>query len=46
MTITKLFPSGAYVISAMIHGHLVTRTYYGYSRKNSIICFKLDTHAV
>lgn len=36
MTATKLFPSGAWQVSDVIAGQLVTRQYYGFSRRKAI----------
>ena len=33
LSITKNPINGAYVVSDIIDGHLVTRTYYGYTKK-------------
>lgn len=43
MTITKVFPSGAYQVSDIIGGHLVTRTYYGYTKREAQRQFRMDT---
>lgn len=43
MTITKIRHSGAYQISAVIGGHLVTRTYYGYTKRESVQEFNKET---
>lgn len=32
--------SGAWIISAIIRGHLITRTYYGYTKQNAIRDFR------
>ena len=42
MTATKLFPSGAYEVSDIIGGYLVRRTYYGYSKAESIARFRTE----
>lgn len=34
---------GAYVISDIINGYLVTKQYYGYTKRESIRRFKADT---
>jgi hypothetical protein len=43
MTTTKLFPSGAYQVSDIIKGYWVTRTYYGYTKREAQRQFKMDT---
>jgi len=43
MTIHKPFPSGALQLSDIIGGYLVTRTYYGYSKRKSIALFRAET---
>lgn len=40
MSITKLFPSGAWEISDIINGYLVRRVYYGYTKREAIDEFK------
>lgn len=44
MTIEKLFPSGAWCISGVIEGesdhYFLTRTYYGYTKKEAIKLWK------
>lgn len=42
MTIEKTF-QGAYKISSVINGYLVTKQYIGYTKKESISKFKNDT---
>ena len=39
MTITKSI-NGAYVISEVVRGYLVTRTYIGFTKRESIAMFK------
>lgn len=41
MTITKNH-EGALVVSGMAHGYLVTRTYFGYTRKEALALFKRE----
>lgn len=43
MTITKLFPSGALEVSAIINGYLVRRVYYGYSKREAARMFRAET---
>lgn len=41
MLIEKVYPSGAWQISGIVDGHLVTRTYYGCTKreaKREFIC--------
>lgn len=42
MTATKLH-NGAWQISDIIGGHLVTRTYYGYTKREALRLFKSET---
>lgn len=42
MSITKLHPSGAWEVSDIIDGHLVRRTYYGYSKRQALAEFKAE----
>lgn len=39
MTITKSI-NGAYVISSIVNGYLVTRTYMGFTKKEALAMFK------
>lgn len=43
MTITRIFPSGAWQVSTIINGYLVTRTYYGYTKREAIALFRSET---
>ena len=43
MTICKAFPSGAWQVSDIIGGYLVTRTYYGYTKREAIALFRAET---
>jgi len=42
MTVTKLFPSGAWEVSDIIGGYLVRRTYYDYTKRQAIAEFKRE----
>ena len=39
MTIEKTF-QGAWKVSAIINGYLITRQYFGYTKKQAIVLFK------
>lgn len=43
ITITKHPVTGQLILSAMIDGHLVQRTYMGYTRREAIALFKVQT---
>jgi hypothetical protein len=43
MTIERMFPSGGYRIDAVIDGYLVTKWYYGYTKREAIKLFKEQT---
>lgn len=45
MTATKLFPSGAWQVCAVVRGYLVTRTYYGYSKREALAMFKREVRS-
>ncbi len=45
LTVTKLFPSGALEIVAVISGQLVRRCYLGYSRRVACAMFRNDVNA-
>jgi hypothetical protein len=42
MTVKILFPSGAVSVSDIINNQLVTKTYYGYTRKQAVALFKKE----
>jgi len=43
MTITKLFPSGAWEVYSIIGGYLVRRVYFGYTKRQALRMFKAET---
>lgn len=45
MLIEKSFPSGALVISEIINDVLVTRRYFGYSKRDTIRQFRAELRA-
>ena len=45
MTISKVFPSGAWQVSDIIRGYLVTRTYYGYSKREAARMFRREVQS-
>ena len=42
MTSERLFPSGAWRISAMCDGHLVSRVYYGFTKREALAAFRYE----
>ena len=42
MTVTKLFPSGAYEVAAMVDGFRVSRVYYFVTRAQALRAFVAD----
>lgn len=42
MTATKLFPSGAWQVSAIIGGYLVKRTFFGYTKREALQAFRAE----
>ena len=42
MTIKKNQESGAFEIYALIGNHLLTRTYYGYTRREAVAMFRAE----
>lgn len=42
MTVARLFPSGAYEISAFVGDRLVTRRYFGYTRREAVAEFRAE----
>lgn len=40
LTITKLFPSGALEVCAVVKGQLVSRRYFGYTRREAVAMFR------
>lgn len=43
MIVERMTPSGGWRISAMIGGYLVSRRYFGYSKREAIAEFKDET---
>lgn len=43
MIVERMTPSGGWRVSAMIGGYLVTRRYFGYSKREAIAKFKDET---
>jgi hypothetical protein len=43
MTIERIFPSGAWRVSDIIAGYLVSRQYFGYTKREAIAAFKEET---
>ena len=44
MSIYKHAVNGAWVCSDIIHGHLITRTYYGYTKRQAMAMFKAEEY--
>jgi hypothetical protein len=42
ITITRLFPSGAWECSAIHQGHSVRRVYYFYTKREALADFKAE----
>jgi hypothetical protein len=40
ITSYKAYPSGAWVLSTIASGYYVTRTFYGYTKKEALEIFK------
>lgn len=45
-TVEKVFPSGALRVSSIVNGALMTRTYYGYTRREAVRLFKAEAKTV
>ena len=45
MSVVKHSVTGAYVISDIVSGYLVTRTYYFMTKREAIAAFKAETKA-
>ena len=45
MSITRVAHSGAYVITAIVGGYYVSRTYYGYTRREALRLFRAAVRA-
>lgn len=43
MTVERMTPSGGWRVSAMIGGYLVSRRYFGYSKREAIARFNDET---
>jgi hypothetical protein len=39
MTVTKLYPSGAWEVSAIVDGYLVRGVYFGYTKREAVAQF-------
>ena len=46
MTAVKLFPSGAWQVSAIVGNHRVVRTYYGYPKREALRLFRKEVRHV
>lgn len=44
MTVTRLFPSGGWEVSAIYGGQLIRRRYFGVSRRYALIQFRALMH--
>jgi hypothetical protein len=42
MTTTKLYPSGAWEVSAIVDGYLVREVYFGYTKREAVAQFVAD----
>jgi len=42
MTAERLFPSGAWRVSAMRGGYLVQRVYYGFTKRAALAAFRQE----
>lgn len=42
MTVTRNFPSGSYTVSTIKDNHLVSKTYYGYTRGEALALFTAE----
>lgn len=40
MTVERVRHSGAYCICGTVNGHLLTRTYYGYTRRDAVALWR------
>lgn len=46
MTIERIPHSGALVVSEIIGGYLVTRKYYGYSKREAMRAFRAEARQI
>lgn len=42
LSVERVFPSGAWRVSAIVAGHLVTRTYLYYTKRQAVAMFRAD----
>ena len=42
VTVERMFPTGGWIVSAMVEGYLVRRRYLGYSRREAITEFRSE----
>jgi hypothetical protein len=40
MSVTRVWHSGAWIVSDTVRGYLVTRTYYGYTKREAVRLFR------
>ena len=45
MTATKLFPSGAWEVCAIVRGYLVRRRYFGMGKRDALRAFRMEQRA-
>lgn len=46
MTIEKQLPSGAWIITDIINNQLITRRYFGYTKREAVSKFKKEKKAL
>ena len=42
LSVTRAFPSGAWIVSAIVGDFRECRTYYGHTRREAISCFRAE----
>jgi hypothetical protein len=42
LSVTRAYPSGAWIIAAMIGDSRASRTYYGYTRREAVARFRAE----
>jgi hypothetical protein len=40
MSATRVWHSGAWIVSEIVGGYLVSRTYYGYTKREAVALFR------
>jgi hypothetical protein len=42
LSVTRAFPSGAWIVAAIVGDNYASRTYYGYTRREAVARFRAE----